>query len=90
MVLLDLPRPFKQSSLKACVGEGSSGLDMGRRCFVSASNLASAPVHIEDEPFCRQRNHIVLGDREPMLQPDSFVAPNAILIGEVDLYDKVS
>jgi hypothetical protein len=59
------------------------------RRFV-ASSTCSSPTHIEDELYCRQRQLLVLGNRVPVLAPDSWVAPNAVVIGDVDLYDKVS
>ncbi|CAL5222609.1 g5002 [Coccomyxa viridis] len=37
-----------------------------------------------------QRQLLVLGNRVPVLAPDSWVAPNAVVIGDVDLFDKVS
>lgn len=45
---------------------------------------------LEKEPYCRQRTELVLGDRVPILAPDAFVAPSAVIIGDVDLYHKVS
>ena len=55
----------------------------------SCSSSCQSPVHIEDEPYCRQRQLLVLGNRVPVLAPDSWVAPNAVVIGDVDLFDKV-
>ncbi len=46
------------------------------------------PVHIQDEAFCRQRQLIPLGHREPILAPDTWIAPNAVCIGDCDLFDK--
>ena len=59
-----------------------------QRSFTGSSQCYS-PVHIEDEPYCRQRQLIVLGNRVPELAPDSWVAPNAVVIGDVDIFDKV-
>lgn len=58
------------------------------RHFTTASGLC-APTHIQDEPYCRQRQLLVLGNRVPQVSPDVWVAPNALLIGDVDLYDMV-
>jgi carbonic anhydrase/acetyltransferase-like protein (isoleucine patch superfamily) len=58
--------------------------------FTTASRPLQYPVHISDEPFCRQRQQIVLGNRVPVLSPDTWVAPNAVIGGDVDLFDKVS
>ena len=53
------------------------------------SGAAQLPVHIEDEIFCRQRNRIVLGSRVPYVACDVFIAPNAIVVGDVDMFDRV-
>ena len=39
---------------------------------------------------CRQRQLINLGLRVPTVAPDTWVAPNAVIVGDVDLYDRVS
>ena len=49
---------------------------------LTGSSSCHSPVHIEDEPYCRQRQLIVLGNRVPELAPDSWVAPNAVIIGD--------
>ena len=56
---------------------------------ISNSSALRSPVHIEDEPYCRQRQLICLGNRVPELLPDAWVAPNAVVVGDVDLFDKV-
>ena len=56
---------------------------------LSNSSTLRSPVHIEDEPYCRQRQLICLGNRVPELLPDAWVAPNAVVVGDVDLFDKV-
>ena len=38
---------------------------------------------------CRQRQFIALGNRVPTAAPDTWVAPNAVIVGDVDLYDRV-
>ncbi|KAK2080265.1 Gamma carbonic anhydrase-like 1, mitochondrial [Prototheca wickerhamii] len=43
-----------------------------------------------EEVYNRQRQLVPLGQRVPTLAPDAWVAPNAVLIGDVDLYDRVS
>jgi hypothetical protein len=66
-------------------------LDFSREACreLTSSPQCSSPVHIEDELYCRQRQLVVLGNRVPVLAPDTWVAPNAVLIGDVDLFDKV-
>ncbi|KAL3132030.1 hypothetical protein ABBQ32_008649 [Trebouxia sp. C0010 RCD-2024] len=61
-----------------------------RRLLTSGSLPLCSPVHIEDEPFCRQRQLITLGNRVPVIAPDTWIAPNAVLVGDVDLFDKTS
>lgn len=55
-----------------------------------ASRTSDAPLDIESEPYCRQRNEVVLGNRVPVKAPDAWIAPNAVVIGDVDLYERVS
>lgn len=59
------------------------------REFFSAKGI-NTPLPIEKEPYCRQRNEIVLGSRIPVRAPDAWVAPSAVIIGDVDLYERVS
>ena len=47
------------------------------------------PTHLEDELYCRQRSVLVLGSRVPFLAPDAWVAPNATVVGDVDLFNQV-
>jgi len=46
-------------------------------------------IPIDKEPYCRQRSELPIGDRLPMVAPDAFVSPSAVLIGSVNLYNKV-
>ena len=77
---------FSYSLFSAAVGSPSV---WGLRRFAAGSQQAQSPVHLEDEPFCRQRQVVVLGNRVPVLSPDVWVAPNAIIVGDVDLFDRV-
>ncbi|GAB4822757.1 hypothetical protein N2152v2_009803 [Parachlorella kessleri] len=56
----------------------------------TTSAAAQAPVHIEDEVYNRTRQLINLGQRVPTLAPDTWIAPNAVIVGDVDLYERVS
>lgn len=62
---------------------------LGQRGVESRSLADVDTIPLEKEPYCRQRSELVLGDRVPVLAPDAFVAPSAVLIGDVDLYNKV-
>ena len=37
----------------------------------------------------RQRQQVVLGNRVPTTAPDTWLAPDAVIIGDVDLFDRV-
>ena len=39
--------------------------------------------------YNRQRNLLPIMDKVPWIQPDTWVAPNAVVTGNVDIYDKV-
>ena len=65
----------------------SLAADAGARAV--ASSARAGGTHVGDELFCRQRSRITLGNRVPTLSPDAWVAPNAVLVGDVDLYDQV-
>ena len=56
--------------------------------LLATSSAAQWPTHIEDELYCRQRSVLVLGSRIPFLAPDAWVAPNAIVVGDVDLFNQ--
>lgn len=60
------------------------------RTLTTGSTPARSPVHIEDEPYCRQRQLITLGNRVPVIAPDTWIAPNAVVVGDVDLFDRTS
>lgn len=56
---------------------------------VCTSTTALAPIPIELEPYCRQRQIVLLGQRVPFVAPAAWLASNAIVVGDVDLMDKV-
>uniref|UniRef100_A0A061S1S6 Gamma carbonic anhydrase n=1 Tax=Tetraselmis sp. GSL018 TaxID=582737 RepID=A0A061S1S6_9CHLO len=58
-------------------------------CFHSSAQ-ALTPLHVEEETYCRQRKMLVLEDKYPTAAPDSWVAANAVVVGDVDLQDGVS
>lgn len=47
-------------------------------------------IDISEEWFMRQRKMIVLGNKVPTKSPDTWIAPSAVIVGDVDLLDKVS
>lgn len=61
------------------------------RGLSSTPSVASYTRNLAElEAFNRQRSLLPLGFREPYLAPDAWVAPNAQVIGNVDLHDGVS
>lgn len=82
-------------ALATCVPQSSAKTQQfltpdGLRLISSGSQAAHSPIHIEDEPYCRQRQLITLGNRVPVIAPDTWIAPNAVVVGDVDLFDKTS
>jgi len=51
---------------------------------------STSEPHIASEWFMRQRQRVTLGNRMPIVTPSSFVAPSAVIAGDVDLLDRVS
>ncbi len=66
----------------------SSATALGTRA-VSTSAVGHAPIPIELEPYCRQRQIVLLGQRVPFVAPAAWLASNAIVVGDVDVMDKV-
>ncbi|EFJ52549.1 hypothetical protein VOLCADRAFT_72782 [Volvox carteri f. nagariensis] len=59
--------------------------------FFNAPNGPSVKqVSIEDEWYNRQRNIFQLLDKQPYFPVDVFVAPNAVVCGDVDIYGGAS
>lgn len=59
-------------------------------CVLEAPECSTLHHRCRLDDACRQRQLVPLGQRVPTLAPDAWVAPNAVLIGDVDLYDRVS
>lgn len=77
-------------ALEACQPSTSAeAAGQWARAF-TATAAARAPVHVEEELYNRQRQLINLGNRVPTVAPDTWVAPNAVIVGDVDLYERTS
>lgn len=48
------------------------------------------PIHVEDELYNRQRSIMNLNNRVVTTSPDSWIAPSAVVIGDVDVFENVS
>ena len=58
--------------------------------FYDAPNGPAVKLEsIEDEWYNRQRPKLSLLDKTPWTQPDTWIAPNAVVAGDVDIYDQV-
>lgn len=51
---------------------------------------AATYTDIEDEFYLRQRNLITLGNRHPNPAEGAWVSTSAVVVGDVDLFDRVS
>lgn len=51
---------------------------------------AATSVSIEQEWYLRQRNQVTIGNRVPHAAVGVYLAPSAVVIGDVDLWDRVS
>lgn len=71
----------------------SAQLQQVTKRFVNYYDAPNGPsvkqVDIEDEWYNRQRNILPILDKAPFVQPDTWIAPNAVVAGDVDVYDKV-
>lgn len=45
------------------------------------------PAH---DKYCRQRNKLPIGPRYPAIAQNAYIAPSAVVIGDVDILDSVS
>lgn len=57
--------------------------------FGALNGPAVKLTEIQDEWYNRQRNSIMLNEKQPWIQKDTYIAPNAVVSGEVDVYNKV-
>lgn len=59
-----------------------------RSIYTSSTHLQ--PIHIEDEVYNRQRSVMNLNNRVVTTSPDAWIAPSAVVIGDVDIFENVS
>jgi UDP-3-O-[3-hydroxymyristoyl] glucosamine N-acyltransferase len=63
---------------------------MSRVARPTSARFFSANPIVDEDLYNRQRSTIELGPRVPSIAGDAFIAPNATVIGDVDIYDGVS
>lgn len=62
----------------------------GIQYFDAPNGPAVTQVPIEEEWYNRQRNVLSILDKTPWTQPCTWIAPNAVVAGDVDIYDRVA
>lgn len=78
------------SSSSAAAASLASSRSIATQFFDAPNGPAVTQVPVEDEWYNRQRSVLALLDKAPWLQPCTFIAPNAVVAGDVDIYDKVA
>lgn len=68
----------------------AAGHQIARGFAVESVAPAVTNTDIEDEFYVRQRSQIPLGNRHPHPAVGAWVSPSAVVVGDVDLYDRVS
>lgn len=79
-----------EPAIKAAATVSSSFLKCSPNHRVISTSSPAASLHISDVPYCSQRQIIPLGLRRPSVCADTWVAPDAVLIGDCNLWDRVS
>ncbi len=62
----------------------------GIQYFDAPNGPAVSQVPIEEDWYCRQRKLVPLLDKMPFFVPSAWIAPNATVVGDVNLYEDVS
>ncbi|GAX77257.1 hypothetical protein CEUSTIGMA_g4703.t1 [Chlamydomonas eustigma] len=76
---------------KPCSSSAALALQTRSVNFYDAPNGPAVKLeNIEDEWYNRQRPNLSLLDKTPWTQPDTWIAPNAVVAGDVDIYDQVA
>jgi hypothetical protein len=75
--------------LSPAAGAGGSGVRQVAQFLDAPNGPAVTQVPIEEEWYNRQRNLLALLDKVPNIEPDTWIAPNALVAGDVDIYQKV-
>uniref|UniRef100_A0A7S0RDI2 Gamma carbonic anhydrase n=1 Tax=Pyramimonas obovata TaxID=1411642 RepID=A0A7S0RDI2_9CHLO len=56
----------------------------------ASARFYSANPIVDEDLYNRQRSTIELGPRVPHIAGDAFIAPSAVVVGDVDIFDGVS
>jgi hypothetical protein len=75
---------------KPCSSSAALALQTRSVNFYDAPNGPAVKLeNVEDEWYNRQRPKLSLLDKSPWTQSDTWIAPNAVVAGDVDIYDQV-
>lgn len=81
-----------QQALRPCAAAEATALLQQQRRGINYYDAPNGPAvkltNIEDEWYNRQRTVLPLLDKEPFLQEPTWVAPSAVVVGDVDIYEK--
>lgn len=79
------------AAASACAGSACTQHQAWRGLnFFEAPNGPAVKLEaIEDEWYNRQRPKLSLLDKSPWTQADTWIAPSAVVAGDVDCYDQV-
>jgi hypothetical protein len=91
--LLRLLSQSASCSAAAAAGGGSASHQLQQTRAINFFDAPNGPAvkleDIEDSWYNRQRPKLSLLDKTPWTQPDTWIAPNAVVAGDVDIYDQV-
>lgn len=87
-----LLRAFGGSSAVQNPGQLAAAQQIEKRAYAAVEPVSPAVTNtdIEDEFYLRQRSQITLGNRHPNPAEGAWISPSAVVVGDVDLFDKVS
>lgn len=80
----------QNSSGALASAQAAAGTQFTRAYAVEHVAPAATYTDIEDEWYLRQRSQITLGNRHPNPAEGAWISPSAVVVGDVDLYDKVN
>lgn len=79
--LLQLLRPGQKTALNATRSFNQ---------FASMNGPSIQQTDVSEEWYMRQRNRLVLGRSFPKIEDSAWIAPNAVVVGDVNIYQKAS
>eukprot|EP00955_Chlamydomonas_euryale_P093793 364807-Chlamydomonas_euryale.AAC.7 len=84
-----ISRRLLRPSTAACASAAQQHAARFLNFYEAPNGPAVKLENIEDEWYNRQRPKLSLLDKSPWTQADTWIAPNAVVAGDVDIYDQV-